>query len=201
MLINDLITELRPYYDENLSHYNKFSYLLTFVDKVPIEKYINCSPFNSEPIQEEVPVLIQETRQEVRQEEVPVPIQEVRQEVPVPIQRREVQGGPIVFVDSFLSCLFNRFNKDFTEMNMFLKFNEFKRAFFNDLKYNLKHKDKKLLPFCEKFNINDSMLHFIAKRYFICIKIKFNDTISIYGNESMQVLLLNKINNKVNIIK
>lgn len=82
-------------------------------------------------------------------------------------------------------------------MDFFLRFREFKTAFFNDLKYNLKKQDKKLIPFCEKGYINTDILHFIAKRYSICIIVSGNgDRIYTYGDTTKKTLRMKFINGK-----
>lgn len=172
MGITELITEISPYFDDNLTHYNKYSYLLTFVDKVPIEQYKHCDPFVNDRT-------------------------ETKQYLQVDNQVFNVQPSTGNLTDSFLTSMFQEFNTQFSTMDFFLRFREFKTAFYNDLKYNLKKQDKKLLPFCEKFYINADILHFIAKRYSICIIVVNNNKKNmVYGDNTKKTLRLNYINNK-----
>lgn len=170
-MITDIISEIKPYYDENLNHYNKYSYLLTFVDKVPIEKYRHCDPFINDKGHNQQYV-----------------------EVDNNIFSMKPSVGNLT--DSFLTCFFQEFNKKFSTIDFFSRFNDYKNAFFNDLKYNLKRQDKHLQPLCDKFEINTDMLHFIAKRYKICIIVLFNKHKNIYGIEGSPTIMLKKIKNK-----
>lgn len=178
-MIDDIINEIKPYYDENLNHYKKYSYLLTFVDKVPIEKYKHCDPFiNDKGIN--------------------------KQYIDIDNCIFSVKPSTGNMVDSFLTCFFQEFNKKFSTIDFFSRFKDYKIAFFNDLKYNLKRQELKLEPLCNRFEINDSIIEFIAKRYKICICIMINEHTKMYGNELNYKLRLKKIKNKyhkLNIIE
>jgi hypothetical protein len=170
MTINSLIAEISPYYNDNLNHYNEYSYLLTFVDKVPIEKYKHCDPFVNDTT---------ETKQYIEMDK----------------QIYSVKPSTGNKADSLLTSLFQEFNTKFQMMDFFLRFSEFKTAFFNDLKYNLKKQDKKLIPLCEKGYINEDILHFIAKRYSICMII-IQDITYTYGDPTKKTIRMKLINNK-----
>ena len=169
-MIDQLISELRPYYNENLNYYNKYSYLLTFVNKVPIMKYAHCSPM----------MLDNNSKQYISFND----------------QIYKVCPSNGNLTDSFLTCMFQEFNTKYSLTEFLLNFKEFKIAFYNDLKYNLKKGDKKLKEYCEKFNINSELFEFIAKRYSICISIMNDKCRKSYGNENKKTIIMKIYCNK-----
>jgi len=150
---NNILTELTKHlqssYDDNLNYYNKLSYLLTFVDKVPIDKYTHCDPM----------VNVKE---------------DVKNYIKINDKIWKIHPSISNLTDSFLTSLFNQFNTSFTTADFFLRFKDFKNAFYNDLKINLPKRNKKLLPYIEKNMINFELLNYIAKYYNIKIMI-FNE--------------------------
>lgn len=165
-MLSDLIKNVSEYHDTNLNYYNKFSYLLTFLDKVPLDEFSSCNPL------------------------IPSK-QEHRQHLTINESIYTIHPAHGNTTDTFLMAFFTQFNTAFSSIDFLVRFREFKLAFFKDLKYSLPKKDRsKLSESCDKMYINNSILTYIAKYYNISIIISNDKT---YGDSKEHQLYLTQI--------
>jgi hypothetical protein len=97
---------------KNLEHFSEINYLLSFIDKIPLQN--SCNPF-------------------IKSQDLPVPKYFKNYKV-------VLSSGDIV--SSFITILFQKFNTKYSKTEWLLNQNNIIRAFFKDLEVNFKCKVK-----------------------------------------------------------